>query len=462
MKKPPPWLFAITGWTLAAIWLATAVPADAADRVNVLLITVDNLGYGDVGCYGNREILTPRIDRLASQGVRCTDFYTGAPSCTPSRASLLTGRYPLRNGLNHQLRTEENLGAGLRLREKILPEYLAPDGYATACFGKWNLGFAEGYRPTERGFHEYFGHASGNCDYYTHRYNDRNDLFRGTQSVQVEGYATDLWANAAIDFITRSQAAEKPFFVYLPLNAPHYPNPRNKRPGEPCIWQAPAEAFAAYGLAADEPDEKKRYRAVVTALDTAIGRVLDALDSLELANNTLVIWYSDNGAFLLPSRGLEVASNGPLRSGGVTVFEGGIRVPAIFRWPDVLPAGGVCREPLIAMDLLPLILQASGSSPLDDRTLDGVNPLRTLLGESPSPHEDLFWIWEQGKSRGGVGIAVRSGDWKLIRPVESGPWELYNLRADVGESQNLASQQPARVAVLRQKVEAWLESVKKR
>lgn len=473
--------------TLAlGILLATALTTHAKTGPNILLITVDNLGYGDLGCFrvtasgdaerdargGNEVIKTPRIDRLATEGVRCTNFYTGAPSCTPSRACLLTGRYPLRNGLNHQLRTEENMGIGLRLSEKLIPQYLNPAGYATAAFGKWNLGFGEGYRPTERGFDEYFGNASGNCDYYTHRYTDRNDLFRGTEPVEIEGYSTDLFADAAIEFISRNRAkpaestdgpkdrkTDRPFFIYLPFNAPHFPNAKSKLPGQPNIWQAPDWAFEMYGWSPEETDEKRRYMAVVTALDTAIGRVLDSLRESGLENNTLVIWYSDNGAFMLPGRGLEVSSNAPLRSGGITLYEGGIRVPAILKWPGKIDPGTTCSEPIVSMDLTAMCLTAAGVERPTDRKLDGLDPTDVLAGTESSRHPELFWQWKQGRK--GVALATRSGDWKLVRPGSDLPWELYNLRDDIGEQKNLATAHPDKVTELEARVTRWLETVVK-
>ena len=240
----------------ALLAAALLVASSAAERPNVVLMTADNLGYGDVGCYGSETIKTPRIDRLAGEGVRLTDFYTASPTCTVSRATLLTGRYPQRIGLNHQLSAEQNYGVGLRKSEKLLPEYLKPLGYATGCFGKWNIGFAEGSRPTERGFDEFLGFAGGNIDYYTHVYAGRHDLYEGSEEAHREGYSTYLFADAACDFIRR-HAGRRPFFLYVPFNAPHFPQARNKRPGEPVVWQAPAEAFEAYGLKPDEPDEKK-------------------------------------------------------------------------------------------------------------------------------------------------------------------------------------------------------------
>jgi len=226
--------------TLTVIVLAIALimpsgSADAAESqtqsplMNVVLILVDNVGYGDFGCYGNPNVKTPNIDQLAREGVRCTSFYIGSPSCMPSRGALLTGRHPLRNGLNEQLwrnPSEEQIGRSRRAR--LLPEYLKERGYVTGCFGKWNLGFAAGSRPTERGFDEYLGHASGNMHYYRHIYDGRNDLYRGTQSVTMDGYCTDLFADAAGDFIRRH--AGRPLLAYVPFNAAHYPNPRNHQP----------------------------------------------------------------------------------------------------------------------------------------------------------------------------------------------------------------------------------------
>ena len=202
----------------------------ARRRPNILLITADNLGYGDLGCYGNPVMKTPQLDRLAQQGVRLTDFYTASPTCTVSRATLLTGRYPQRIGLNHQLTAVENYGDGLRKSELLIPNYLKQQGYRTACFGKWNVGFSPGSRPTERGFDEFFGFAAGNIDYYHHFYAGRHDLWRGLKEVFEEGYSTDLFADEACRFIAENQ--QGPFFIYLPFNAPHFPGKRNKQPGQ--------------------------------------------------------------------------------------------------------------------------------------------------------------------------------------------------------------------------------------
>ena len=429
--------------------VSSAAPKNSAPP-NILLISADNLGYGDLGCYGNTEIKTPNLDQLAREGVRCTDFYA-QPSCTPSRASLLTGRHPERNGLNHQLGGKENLeGIGLRHSEKILPQFLKPAGYATACFGKWNIGFAPGSRPTERGFDEFFGNASGNINYYTHVYAHRPDLFRGTNPVEVAGYSTDLFADAAIDFMRRKKA--QPFFIYLPFNAPHFNSGGNMKPGEKPIWQAPDEAFKIYGLSPDEPDARKRYRAVITALDTALGRVLKELDALGLRDNTLVFFHSDNGAFMLKGRGLEVASNKPLRDGGVTLYEGGIRVPCLVRWPGKIKPGTICREPLVHLDFFATSLAAAGVALPDDRVIDGKNALAVFAGKAKSPHKNFFWVWEKWQ-------ASRDGKYKLVRNGKKTPWQLYDLSVDISEANDLAAKQPKLVGKLEREFEKWFAEV---
>ncbi len=434
-----------------AAFLTANVNGDELSPPNIVLITADNLGYGDVGCYGNREVKMPNIDRLAGEGVRCIDFYTASPTCTVSRASLLTGRYPQRHGLTYQLPgLQGNYGIGLRHSEVLLPQLLKPKGYSTACFGKWNIGFAKGSRPTERGFDEFFGHASGNIDYYQHLYNGWLDMHRGTEAVRVDGYSTDLFADAACKFIRHNH--ERPFFVYLPFNAPHFPNALNKLPGEPCIWQAPSRAFEAYGYDPDTTDEKERYNAVIAAMDEAIGRVLDAIDASGLNENTIVIFYSDNGAFMLANRGLEVASNKPLRDGGVTLWEGGIRVPCIVRWPTRLKDGTVCREPLLSCDFFPMIVNAAGAELPADLIIDGRDPTATLAGEAASPHEAIFFQFRNYS-------AVRSGHYKLLRTQPNKPFMLFDLENDISESRDLATDKPDVAVALQRKFEEWRAEV---
>jgi len=436
----------------AFLFDAVSVPAASPKRPNVVMFVLDNIGYGDLGCYGNRSIMTPHINRLAAEGVRCTDFYVASPSCMPSRGALLTGRHPVRNGLNEQL-IDDLKQIGLPQNEVIIPRYLKQAGYVSGCFGKWNIGFLPGSRPTDRGFDEYFGNASGNCDYYTHVYRGRNDLFRDTEPVHIQGYTTTLYAKAACDFIRRNRA--KPFFCYLSFNAAHFPNPANKPAGHPAIWQAPDRFFHFYGYSPRTLDERKRYAAVVTALDAGVGKVLELLEELNLRERTLVILLSDNGAFMMPGRGLECASNRPLKGGGVTLWEGGIRVPCIVRWPGRLPSGNVCHEMLSSLDLLPMILAAAGVPLPADRIIDGRDPTTTLAGKSRTPHNFLCWEW-----RGSV--AIRMGKYKLIRERQSRyrGWQLFDLEADIGETCNLAADKPRFVEQMSQKLERWLAEAK--
>ena len=418
---------------ISAVW-AVAVAAAADQPPNVVLFYIDNVGYGDIGCYGNPVIRTPNIDRLAREGVRCTDFYVVTSSCTPSRGALLTGRYPLRNGLTHQLSRDENWsGVGLPHSETILPQFLKPAGYATGCFGKWNVGFAKGSRPTDRGFDEFFGCRSGNIDYHTHVYNGQEDLYRGTEPVDVDGYSTDLFADAACEFIQRHR--ERPFFAYVPFNAAHVPNPKNKVAGEPVVWQAPAKYFERYGYAADSTDPHEGYHAVMTALDDAIGRTVDLIDQLGLRNNTIVVVASDNGASIRENLVLETGTNSPFRGGRTETYEGGIRTACIVRWPERIQPGTVCREPIANIDLLPFVLSAAGQSVPGGLQLDGRNPTATLVGEAPSPHKFLFFEFRKWS-------AVRSGRWKIVRSRPDAAFQLYDLASDWGETRDLIDEHP--------------------
>jgi arylsulfatase A len=436
------------------VHFVTAAQA-AAPRPNIVLIYVDNLGYGDLGCYGNKEIQSPRIDQLAKEGVRCTDFYVVTATCTPSRGALLTGRHPRRNGLMHQLVTSENwTGIGLPHRERILPQYLKEAGYATACIGKWNIGWAPGSRPTERGFDEFLGCRSGNIHYWKHTYHGEYDIFRGLEEHRLEGYSTDLFADAACDFIRRT--AGRPFFLYLPFNAPHYVSTVNTKPddNEKPVWHVPGKYLERYGWPADDQTEKHRYLALLTAMDDAVGRVLDTLDAAGQRENTLVMFMSDMGAILRPTHGLGVASNAPFRAGAPDMYEGGIRVPAIFRWPGRIKPGTETGEVLTHLDILPLCLAVSGAPALPGRVLDGRDPLPVLTGRAKSPHERIVAELRDA-------AALREGNLKIVRPKPGKPWELYDLAADPGETRDLAAGRPDDLARLTAAFAAWEADVKR-
>lgn len=430
-----------------------------ADEVpNILIITVDNLGYADLKSYNNEsQIKTPNLDLFAKQSARLTSFYTASPTCTVSRASLMSGRIPQRHQLTKQLAgIKGNYGIGLRQTEILIPQVVKTStaGYATGAFGKWNIGFAPGSRPTERGFDEFLGHASGNIDYYHHVYNGKHDLFHNTEEIDRDGeYSTDLFAEAAIKFIQNQSKTKKPWFVYLPFNSPHFPNKANKAPGQVMNWQAPDWAFEEYGLTQEEEDPEKRYRAVVTALDRAIGRVFKSLEEFGEADKTFVFLYSDNGTFMLNRKGLDISTNEPLRSGGVTCWEGGLRVAAFARWPGKIKANTVIDEPLWSPDLMITSAKLSGGSIPEDRVLDGKNMLPLLTGKSnESPHKEFYFEYLKH-------AALRKGDWKIIRTDKKQAWQLYNLSNDLGESNNLAKEHSDKVrelaAAFEQKQKEW-------
>lgn len=440
--------------SLFVLFAASLVAEDSPP--NILIITADNLGYGDLKSYNPQSpIVTPYLDKLAEQSARLTSFYTASPTCTVSRASLLTGRIPQRHKLTRQLPgLAGNYGIGLKQDETLISQLLrdAPKPYRTGCFGKWNIGFAPGSRPTERGFDEFLGHASGNIDYYHHLYNGKHDLFKGTEEFHADGaYATDLFADAAISFIKNSSKEKNPWFCYLPFNAPHFPNKKNKQPGQKFEWQAPARAFAPYHFGPDESDPLKRYYAVVTALDEAIGRVLNALDSIGIADETFVFFFSDNGAFRLNRRGLDVGSNLPLRSGGVTCWEGGLRVTAFARWPGKIKQNSVLDEPLWSPDLLIACARLANAPLPQDIVFDGKDPLPVLLDKAKSEHQSFYFDYQSHS-------ALRMGKWKIVREEPSKEWQLFNLNQDVQESNNLADSHPEIVESLIRERQRWQQT----
>lgn len=424
------------------------------ERPNILLMTVDNLGYGDLQIYNpHSKILTPNLARLASRGVRLTQFYTASPTCTVSRACLLTGRIAQRHGLINQLPgLEGNYGVGLNHDEVLLSQVMKSAGYRTGCFGKWNIGFAKGSRPTERGFDEFLGNASGNIDYYRHVYNGKHDVYRGIAGQPVKEhhavgtYSSDMFADAAIDFISRHQGRQ-PWFCYLPFNAPHSPNLKNKLPGQTNQWQATPSSFARYGMSEKEADPKRRYMATVTALDDAIGRVLNCLDEQNATDNTFIFCFSDNGAFRLDRAGIDMGSNEPLRSGGVTCWEGGLRVAALASFPGVIPAGSVVDQPLWSPDLMVTYAKLTHAK-LPEAKLDGKDALPVLSGKSPSQHQSFYFEFRKY-------AALRLGDWKIVRTKPDEPWQLFDVKNDPVEAKNQSTSAPGRLADLVDEFNRW-------
>ena len=411
-----------------------------AARPNIVVIVSDDQGIGDIGCYGAKDILTPNLDRLAAEGVRFTDWHASSPVCSPSRAALITGKYPQRAGIPEILFSRPDFAVpGLRKGEKTLAAELRAAGYSTAAIGKWHLGSAPGSRPLEQGFDEFFGFYSGWIDYYSHRFYTLggqpvyHDLWRNEKEAWHEPeYQTELLGREAREFLAR-QKAGRPFFLYLAFGAPHYP------------MMAPAKYLQRFPASMDR--NRRLHAAMVAALDDAVGGVLGALPS----DNTIVFFQSDNGATEEvradhEGRRYRGGSNGIYRGHKGSLFEGGTRVPAILRWPGRAPAGRVSRDLCAGMDLMPTLLRAAGA-PVPEG-VDG----RDVFSTAP---RRLFWEYT-GQT------AVRDGNWKLIdnarealdEPAGQKPL-LFDLASDPGERQDLADRHPERVREFKQAIEQW-------
>jgi arylsulfatase A-like enzyme len=406
---------------LAIGWLPAG--AQSARKPNIVVILADDLGYADLGCQGNQDIPTPHIDSLARNGVRATNGYANHPVCSPSRAALMTGRYPHRFGFEHNSGPERFAADnfGVPLTEKTLAERLQQAGYSTGMVGKWHIGFKEGLRPHERGFDFYFGFLSGAHTYLPGK-QDANPLLRNGKPVTDEKeYLTDAFGREAVQFIERSK--DKPFFLYLAFNAVH----------------APLEATNEYEkrTAAIQDPKRRTYAGMLTAMDDAVGRVLAKLREHKLEEQTLVIFYSDNGG---PTQ-QTTSRNDPLRGYKGQVYEGGIRVPFLLQWKGKLPSGKVYDPMVMGFDVHATALAAAGVPFPTDKPLDGVDLLPYLTGaKKQSPHETLFW-------RGGPQHAARVGHWKLVGVRGSTP-QLFNLKDDIGEKNDLAAKEPAKLKEL--------------
>jgi arylsulfatase A-like enzyme len=413
-----------------------------ASRPNVVLIMTDDVGYGDIGSYGAPDIRTPNIDRLAREGVRLTDFYA-APQCTPTRAALITGRYQQRVGLERALSTAgPTAEQGLAVNGRSLPQLLKDRGYATALIGKWHLGFKPEFGPNAHGFDRFFGFLSGYIDFYTHTrgIDGAPDLFEDTTPVKQDGYMTDLITERAVQFIG---GARSPFFLEVAYNAAHWPfQPPDRHSVAPNngAFQGPETA---------PPATRADYAAMLERADQGVGRILAALEAAGAAKNTLVIFTNDNG-------GEWLSRNAPLFHRKDTLWEGGIRVPAIFRWPGRLPAGRTSGQAGITMDLTATILAATGTPRPAD--LDGIDLLPVLAGERAAVERTLFWRIDAPPLR--RQRAVRQGDWKLL--VDGDDLLLYNLREDIGERDDRAMAHHDLVVRLHALLTAWERDVDRR
>jgi arylsulfatase A len=415
--------------------------ADSKSRPpNFIIIFADDLGYTDLGCFGSKTIATPQLDRMAAEGMKFTDFHVCDSVCTPSRAALLTGCYPPRVGLTEVLSPYS--GNGISSDEITIAEILKSRGYATACIGKWHLGYQKEFLPTRHGFDYYFGLPYSN-DMSSDRKpgGDEIPLMRGEEIVEErvnQDTLTRRYTEESIRFIRASK--DRPFFLYLPHTFPHVPLHASDR------FRGKSKA-GLYGDAVEE-------------IDWSCGQILETLSELKIDENTLVIFTSDNG----PKSGDNGGTANPLRKGKGSAYEGGFRVPCIMRWPGAIPAASVCSELTAAFDFLPTIARLSGGKPPADRIIDGKD-IRPLLAGTPgaaSPHEYFCYF-----RRGRLG-AVRSGKWKLFleaqdikkgdgkKTVVTNPKALYNLDDDLGETTDVAAENPGIVA----KLEAFAEKAR--
>ncbi len=430
-------------------WLLVMALSAAMGRPpNILLIVSDDQGYPDLGCIGAKPIVTPNLDRLAAEGVRGTSFYVTWPACTPSRGSILTGRYPQRNGLydmvrndlvnyGHRYTSEEyavspEMTLGLDPREVTLGDMLRKTGYATAVVGKWDMGQARRYLPVQRGFDFFYGHGNNGIDYYTHERYGVPSLFRGNQRTEEDkgSYATDIFKREALRFM--SQESARPWLLYLAFNAPHGASNFEKEG-----VQAPAEYLARY---ADVSNEKlRRYYAAVTCMDAAIGELLALLDKSGQAQDTFVLFLSDNG-------GSGNGGNAPLKGAKSTMWEGGLRVPFLARWPGMIPPGTVTDEFLTGLEILPTLVSAAGASLPAGVKMDGFDMLPVLQKKAPSPRREMFW-----QRRG--DRAARVGNWKWMESEKGGG--LYDLASDLGEQRDLAKEQPEKLGQVKARFAAW-------
>jgi arylsulfatase A-like enzyme len=413
-------------------------------RPNVVLVMSDDMGYADLGSYGAVDVRTPHIDSLARDGVRLTDFYANAALCTPTRAGLITGRYQQRVGpdLEQALSNASTAAAerGLPARGRSLPQLLRTSGYATALIGKWHLGYRPEFSPNAHGFDLFFGFKSGYVDFYTHTDGaGRPDLFENDTPAEATGYMTDLITERSIRFI--EQHANRPFFIDVSYNAPHWPY---QPPGQPSIARDNARHLMPHD---PETGTRADYVAMVERVDWGVGEILRTLDRLGLAQNTIVIFTNDNG-------GEWLSDNGPLFHRKWTLWEGGIRVPLLIRWPGRIPAGRVSDQVGITMDLTASILAATGTEVPPGPALEGLNLLPILEGRSPDVERTLFWRTRAGNQ---VQRAVRSGEWKLI--VDGNHPMVFNLATDVGERRDLANRRQDVARRLQGLLQEWERDV---
>ena len=408
-------------------FLSASIGTAAEQKPNILVFLCDDTGWAEFGFQGNKQIPTPHIDSIAKNGVKFTQGYVSGPYCSPTRAGLMTGRYQTRFG--HEFNSTARQ-TGLSLEETTMADRLKALGYATCAVGKWHLGNKSPYRPTKRGFDEFYGTLANTPFFHPTMFVDSRVSEEVQKVTDPDFYTTDAYGERAVDWIGKQK--DHPWFLYVPFNAQHAP------------LQAPQKYLDRF---AHLPNENRRkFAAMMSAMDDAVGKILKQVRDMGQEENTLIFFLSDNGG---PTRST-TSRNAPLRGGKSSTWEGGVRVPFCVQWTGHLPAGETYNDPVIQLDILPTALAAAGAPASADAKLDGVNLLPYLTGEKTGPpHETLYW-------RFGDQWAVRHGDWKLV--VGGGgdlAGELYNIPKDSAESENLADESSDKVAELKTLWDEW-------
>lgn len=448
---PPAFIVAL--FVACAAWPMTPVhAAEGAPRPNIVFLLVDDLGRSDVGFMGCKDIRTPNIDRLAHGGAILESHYV-QPVCSPTRAALMTGRYATRTGVYTIVRPHAKWG--LPLQERTLADALREAGYETAITGKWHLGeFDPAYRPTARGFDHQYGHYFGMLDYFTHIRDGAHDWYRDDRELKEEGYSTHLVAREACRLI-KEKDKTKPLFLYVPFNGVHTP------------LQVPDSYMEPYAAL---KENRRKLAGMLSAVDDAVGQIVAALEGAGIRENTLIVFSSDNGG----PNPAALSTNGGLRAGKGTLYEGGVRVCAFANWPGHVPAGVTVTEPMHAVDWFPTLVKLAGGSLEQKLPLDGRDVWPMLTGGAKSPHDAILLAGSPTQA------ALRMGGWKLLMnaskaedeaPPESAPkrakggrgnqgeggLQLYNLLDDAGEATDLAAKEPARTAAMRAKLDEMLK-----
>ncbi|MFH5884661.1 sulfatase-like hydrolase/transferase [Halalkalibaculum sp. DA3122] len=428
------------------------IRATITEKPNIILILVDDLGYGDIGSYNEEIDFTPNIDRLTKKGMSFTDFHSNGPMCSPTRAALLTGMYQHRLGGRFEAALSEKKNhEGMPLGVLTISDVLRKEGYATGMFGKWHLGYEQPYFPNNFGFDEFRGLLSGDGDHFTHisRWG-KKDWWHNSELNMENGYSVELITDDSIEFIEEHK--NEAFFIYTAHLAIHFP------------WQGPEDpphrkagkkyGNNKWGIIKNENNVRPHVKGMIEAIDKSVGRIINKLKELELAKETLVIFTSDNGGYTHyyqnEHKFENISNNGPLRGQKGQVYEGGHRVPMIAYWPGKIRAGTETDETAMTMDFFPTLVELTGSGPIKNQKIDGVSLLPVLLKNEHLPERTLFWKIRDD-------WAIRMGPWKLVNTGDDK--QLFNLSNDIGEKRDISSQRPELLKTLVSLYKEWLREV---